>query len=136
MFDSTTPPTYCQPPLRRPQMYSPYRISYRQSVADAVIQLRFPRPLPVIPLRREGWTSRRNKLDGCTTIVALDNNYIINYLHLKAYPGVSDEKLVSKSFSYTVKLSRDKSSWLELFDYSSFACRGAQHLPFPKQAAR
>ena len=30
---------------------------------------------------------------------------------------------MSKSFSYTVKVSRDKSNWLELFDYSSFSCR-------------
>ena len=41
-----------------------------------------------------------------------------------------------KSFSYTVEVSRDKSNWLKLFDYASFACRGMQDLPFPKQAIR
>lgn len=47
-----------------------------------------------------------------------------------------EEQLLGKRFSYVVSVSRDKKSWLKLFDYSPYACCGAQHLPFPKQAAR
>ena len=141
VFDSTTPPTYCKPPPP-PQIRHVCCIRrFCLGIANAVILLRFSRPLPVTPLRQAAWrTSRKStcdskQLDGCV-IVALDDTYIINYLELKGYPGISDERQVGRPFSYTVKVSRDKANWLELFDYSSFACRGAQHLSFPKQAAR
>ena len=140
VFDLTTPPTF-HTMTRKLHVYHSYQIPSRQCVADAVIQLGFPRRLTISTQSQKAQTTKKTtcgsqQLDGCTTIIALDDKYLINYLHLKGYPGVSDEDQVSKSFSYTVKVSRDKSSWLELFDYSSFACRGAQHLPFPKQAAR
>ena len=40
------------------------------------------------------------------------------------------------SFSYQVSLSKDQTLWMEVFDYSTFACWGAQDLPFPPQSAR
>ena len=56
---------------------------------------------------------------------------------LQGYPSESDDdQMKDKWFSYTVSISRDKNSWLKLFDYSSFACWGTQNLPFPRQAAR
>ena len=138
VFDLATPPTFC---TLTGEAYRSYQTPPHQYVADAVIQLGVSRGSSVSSLNQTAWPAKRiicgsEKLGRCTTIIALDDSYLINYLHLKAYPGLSEEEQVSKSFSYTVKVSRDKSNWLELFDYSSFSCRGAQHLPFPKQAAR
>ena len=121
VFDSPTPPMFQQswqyyPPTSKP-------------VADTVIRLGSQSS-------RKRDSSGSEELDHCAMIVSLDDVYIVNYLHMKGYPGVPVENQKYNSFSYTVEVSRDKSNWLKLFDYSSFACRGAQDLPFFKQAVK
>ena len=119
VFDSTTPLD-----LHQPEYYNkPGRGTY---VAHTLFYLGFQSK------KRE--PSGSKKLYYCTMIVSLGDVYIVNCLHMRGYPGVPDER--QKSFSYTVEVSRDKSSWLKLFDYSSFACRSTQDLHFPKQAIR
>ena len=55
---------------------------------------------------------------------------------MQGNPGDSEEEQAKgKCFAYTLSISRDKKTWLKLFDYSSFACWGTQDLPFPRQAA-
>ena len=121
VFDPTTPLNYHQPDY--------CDTSGRETcVKNTIFHLGFQSK------KRE--PSGSKKLDHCTMIVALDDVYIVNYFIMRGYPDISCEKLKRKSFSYTVEVSRDKSNWLKLFDYASFACRGMQDLPFPKQAIR
>ena len=136
VFDSTAPP-----PLHNPWQLMGGSSPLQPCVADTVIQLNCgsssqPQVGGHRVQRGRGLTRGPEQLNSSHTIIALDDLYIINYLHLTGYPASSDKEQEKKSFSYAVKISRDKSNWLDLFDYSSFACRGAQHLTFPKQAAR
>ena len=73
-------------------------------------------------------------MDGAT--LTLENTYLVNCLRFEAYRNVPDYRQLQKTYSYTVSVSRDKSEWLQLFDYSAFACRGRQKLTFPTLAVR
>lgn len=124
MFDPKNPPK-----IHQQGSYTYYHQQTQQCVADTVVQLGF------LSTRKRD-SSGSEMLDHCTVTVSFDDVYIVNFLRLKSYPSVPNKKQQHKSFSYTVKVSRDKSSWLKLFDYFSFACRSEQNLPFPKQAVR
>lgn len=122
MFDPNNPPIiHQQGPHYRPET--------QKRVADTVVQLGFQSS-------RKRDSSGSEMLDHCAVIVSFDDLYIVNYLHLKGYPRIPVKNQQRMSFSYTVEVSRDKASWLRLFDYSSFSCRGEQNLPFPKQSVR
>ena len=122
VFDSMTPLN-----LHQPQVITG-KESTQECVAYRIFHLGFQ--------SQKQDPSGSRKLDRCEMIVSLDDVYLINYLQMKGYPTISDEKQKCKSFSYTVEVSRDKFNWLKLFDYSSFACRSTQNLTFPKQAVK
>ena len=67
----------------------------------------------------------------CT--ISLNDVYLLNELQLTGYPDLSPQE---KSFSYTIKVSKDKKAWLQLFNYSRVSCFGRQNLCFPTQAVR
>ena len=62
--------------------------------------------------------------------ITLPKSYLVNCLHFQAYPNATAENQ-SKWFSYVVRVSLDDQTPLELFNYSSFYCRGRQVLMFP-----
>ena len=64
-------------------------------------------------------------------ILTLENIYLVNCLCFEAFQNAHNHQQLQKAYSYTVRVSRDKSNWLQLFDYSAFACRGRQKLTFP-----
>jgi len=68
-----------------------------------------------------------------TCTVSLDSIYLINELQLIGYPDLPTQV---KSFSYIIKVSRDRKMWLQLFNYSGFTCFAKQRLCFPTQALR
>ena len=68
-----------------------------------------------------------------TCTVSLDSIYLLNELQLIGYPDLPTQE---KSFSYIIKVSRDKKTWLQLFNYSGFTCFATQRLRFPTQALR
>ena len=67
----------------------------------------------------------------CT--ISLNDVYLLNELQLTGYPNLSPQE---KSFSYTIKVSKDKKTWLQLFNYSRVSCFARQNLCFPTQAVR
>ena len=67
----------------------------------------------------------------CT--IALNDVYLLNELQLTGYPDLLPQE---KCFSYTIKVSKDKKTWLQLFNYSRVSCFGRQNLCFPTQAVR
>ena len=67
----------------------------------------------------------------CT--ISLNDSYLLNELQLTGYPDLPPQE---KSFSYTIKVSKDKKAWLQLFNYSRVSCFGRQNLCFPTQAVR
>ena len=67
----------------------------------------------------------------CT--ISLNDVYLLNELQLTGYPDLSPQE---KSFSYTIKVSKDKKTWLQLFNYSRVSCFARQNLCFPTQAVR
>ena len=67
----------------------------------------------------------------CT--ISLNDVYLLNELQLTGYPDLPPQE---KCFSYTIKVSKDKKTWLQLFNYSRVSCFGRQNLCFPTQAVR
>ena len=67
----------------------------------------------------------------CT--ISLNDVYLLNELQLTGYPNLSPQE---KCFSYTIKVSKDKKTWLQLFNYSRVSCFARQNLCFPTQAVR
>ncbi len=78
-----------------------------------------------------------------SVVVSLGNTpYLLNDLKFRGYPDVERDGgnlqgiVTSKTFSYTVAVSRDQQQWIQLVNYSQFGCSTKQHLCFPTQAAR
>ena len=67
----------------------------------------------------------------CT--ISLNDVYLLNELQLTGYPDLPPQE---RCFSYTIKVSKDKKTWLQLFNYSRVSCFGRQNLCFPTQAVR
>ena len=67
----------------------------------------------------------------CT--ISLNDVYLLNELQLTGYPDLPPQEM---SFSYTIKVSKDKNTWLQLFNYSRVSCFARQNLCFPTQAVR
>ena len=78
---------------------------------------------------QSSWESSDN-----TITITFDNCYLVNHLKLDAYPDTPG--FTQKSFSYTIKISKDNKHWVELFKYRSYSCFSTQVLCFPTQAVR
>ena len=68
-----------------------------------------------------------------TCTISLNDVYLLNELQLTGYPDLPPQE---RCFSYTIKVSKDKKTWLQLFNYSRVSCFGRQNLCFPTQAVR
>ena len=102
-----------------------------QSIIEGVIQL--GAQVASQPHRGTGIYTFINSGLPNTCTVCLDAIYLLNELQLIGYP---DWPVQEKSFSYIVKVSRDKKTWLQLFNYSGSTCFASQSLRFPTQALR